>query len=117
MPATSNLQAWVTSSNATVPMGILPINSYVVRVQLHATQAFNSDGTDNISVGITGTTNKFATATDVSTTGVKTVTLGSGVGFQTSAQAVNAYYVNGGSAPTTGKAIVIIEYFIAPPSP
>jgi hypothetical protein len=95
-------------------MTTLPIGANVVRAHLHVLEAFNSDGSDNISIGYTGTLQAFATNTDVSTTGVKTMTLGSEIGYQAVSRAINAYYVNGGTEPTTGKAVVNLEYFINP---
>lgn len=117
MPQTHYLTAWLTSGSQTVRMGILPVGAYVVRVHVHCTVAFNSDGTDNVTMGYTGTTNAYATSTDVSTTGIKAPTLGAGAGFDGTAREVNAYYVNGGTEASAGKALCIIEYFIAPRSP
>ena len=105
---------WVADDAQTVFLGKLPRFCYVMRVHLHVTEAFNSDGTDNISVGWTGTTNALATNTDVATTGVKAVTLGANNGYNSTEQIVNAYYTNGGSEPTTGKAIVIVEFMVVP---
>jgi hypothetical protein len=98
-------------------MGILPIAAYVVRVHLHVTVAFTSDGTDNISVGYSGTLAAYATNTDSSSTGVKTVTLGANIGYQTTAREVIATYTNGGSEPGAGRGLVILEYFLAPVQP
>ena len=111
--STYYLAGWVASGSQPVLLGILPIASYVARVHVHCTTAFNGDGTDNITVGYTGTTNAFSTNADVSTTGVKTITLGANIGYQTVSREINAYYVNGGSEPTTGRALVIVEFFLA----
>lgn len=92
------------------PMGVLPAFSYVLRVHIHVTEAFNSDGDDQISVGYDADTDAFATATDVSTTGVKSVTLGTLAGYNATARDVEAYYVNSGTEPTAGKATVVLEY-------
>lgn len=106
-----SLSGWVTSSNQNPTLGTLPANSYVVNVRIHVTEAFNSDGTDNLSVGYDADNVAFATNTAVNLTGVKTVTLGTLEGYNATARAVEAYYVNGGSEPTTGKAFVILEYY------
>ena len=111
------MAGWVTSGSQTVLLGVLPIASYVARVHIHCTTSFNSDGADDISVGYTGTTTAFATATAVGTTGVKSVTAGANVGYQTVSREINAYYVNGGTEPSTGRAIVIVEYFLNPVVP
>ena len=116
-PPAERLTAWVTSSTQNPTLGILQPGSYVYSVRMHVTQAFNSDGTDNISVGYDGTTNAYCTNTDVSTTGVKTPTLGSGIGYDSTARTVEAYYTNGGSEPSAGKALVIVEFFRVPLSP
>lgn len=105
------LSAWVTSASQNPSMGNLPADTYVFNVRMHPTEAFNSDGTDEIRVGYDGVEAAFATLTDVSTTGVKTVTLGASAGYNATARAVEAYYVNGGTEPTTGKALVILEYY------
>lgn len=112
-----NLSVWVTFGSQNPSFGNLPVGAYVYDVDIHVTQAFNSDGTDNISVGYTGTTNAFATNTDVSTTGVKSVTLGSSIGYQSVSHEILAYYTNGGTEPTTGKALVILYYVLTPRSP
>ncbi len=106
-----SLSGWVTWDNQNPSLGILPANSYVVNVRIHVTEAFNSDGTDNLSVGYDADNVAFATNTAVNLTGVKTVTLGTLEGYNATARAVEAYYVNGGSEPTTGKAFVILEYY------
>ena len=111
---TERLAAWVADDKQTAAMGKLPANAVVTNVRIQVTEAFNSDGTDLISVGYTGATTAFATTTDVSSTGIKSVTLGSGVGFTATARDVNAYYANGGTEPTLGKALVILEYYRVP---
>lgn len=95
-------------------MGTLPAFSYVLRGHIHVTEAFNSDGTDNISVGYDADTDAFITATNVSTTGVKSVMLGTLAGYNAAARNVEAYYVNGGTEPSTGKATVVLEYVRVP---
>lgn len=98
-------------------MGILRPGTYFVRAQVHVTVAFNSDGTDNITVGYDADTDAFITSLDVSTTGVKTASLGTLNGYNGTARTVEAYYTAGGSAATAGKAIVILEIFPVPISP
>lgn len=105
------LHAWISHEAQTVLIGKLPDYAYVIDVHIQVTEAFNSGGTDNVTVGWTGTTNALATDTDVATTGIKTVTLGANVGYNAAGQDVNAYYANGGTEPTTGKALVVVEFF------
>lgn len=111
------LACWVTSGTQTVPMGTLPIGAYVIRSQIHVLQNFNSDANDNIRVGWSGSTNALVTDTDVSSTGIKSPTLGSSVGYQSTSHVVNAYYLNSGSEPSQGKALVILEFLLTPRQP
>jgi len=115
--ATERLQVWVTSTNQNPSMGTLPANSYVVNVRMHVTELFDSDGTDFIRVGYDAVTNAFTTDTDVSAAGIKVPVLGAAVGFNATARAVEAYYLNGGSEPTQGKALVTLEYYRVTASP
>lgn len=111
---TERLAAWVADDKQTASMGKLPANTVVTNVRIQVTEGFNSDGTDNVSCGYTGALEAFATNTAVNTTGIKTVTLGSSAGFNSTARDVNAYYANGGSEPTAGKALVVLEYYRVP---
>lgn len=117
MPQSYYLASWVTKGTKSPPLGTLPIGAYITAVHLQVGQAFNSDGSDNISVGYTGATEAYATSTIVSTTGVKSPTLGSDVGYQSIARELKAYYTAGGTAPTEGKALVVVEYFLVPKQP
>ena len=91
-------------------LGKLPAFSYILNVHVHVVEAFNSDAADTLTVGWTADTDALVTALDVSTTGVKSPTLGANNGYNSSEQEVNAYYTAGGSAATTGKAIVLVEF-------
>lgn len=113
-PKQERLAVWVADNAQNPSLGTLPAGSYVSAVTIQVTEGFNSDGTDTISVGYDASQTAFATATDVSSTGIATVTLGSEVGYNATSRAVEAYYVNGGSEPTTGKALVILEYYRVP---
>lgn len=111
---TGRMTAWVTSSSQNPTLGTMPAGSYFVRAHCHVTEAFNSDGTDTLTVGYDTDTDAFVTSIDVSSTGVKSVTLGVLNGYNGTARAVEAYYVNGGSEPSEGKALVILEIFSVP---
>ena len=104
----------VTFGSQNPIMGILPAGAYVVRASLHVTEAFNSSGTDNIQCGYDSDNDAYFTNTDVSTTGIKSVTLGAGIGYDTVSRRVEAYYTNSASEPTAGEAEVILEYYILP---
>ncbi len=110
------LSCWVDSANLTVPLGILPSNSYVRWIGIQVTTAFTSSGTDTISIGFAADHTGFGAATDVSTTGFKTPTLGGYAGYTATGfySPLTAYYVAGGTAPGAGKALVTVEYaFVA----
>lgn len=111
------MAAWVTSTSQNPTLGILQPNTYFVRAHVHVTEAFNSDGSDALTVGYDTDSDAAITSIDVSTTGIKSVTLGALAGYNSTARKVEAYYVNGGSEPTLGKALVILEIFPSPPSP
>ena len=104
------LQGWVADDAQNPSLGTLPADTYVTAVRIQVTEAFNSDGTDEISVGWDASVTALATATDVATTGIKTVTAGASIGYNATSRALEAYYVNGGTEPTTGKALVQVEY-------
>ena len=92
----------------------LPKLSMVTGVEILVLTAFNSSGTDTISVGQSGgDLDKLALPVDVSTTGSKVVLAGTDLGNILSladAFIPVATYVAGGSAPTTGLAIVSIYW-------
>lgn len=110
-------QVWVTKDVQNPDIGILPAHTYVLRAHVHVTEAFNSDGTDTLTVGWDSDSDAIITSVDVSTTGIKTVTLGSNVGYNSVARKMEAYYVNGGSEPTTGKAFILLEIIRIPSQP
>lgn len=110
------LVGWLDYATQNVVMGILPNHAYITGVHIWVMTAFNSDGTDQISIGYDASPGAFGALTDVSTTGIKTPTLANG-GFQQSQWQVEAYYTNGGSEPSTGRAVCALEYFIAPVNP
>lgn len=111
------LAVWVTKDSQTPVLGIMQPGRYLARAMVHVTEAFNSDDTDTLTVGYTTDTDAAVTSIDVSSTGIKTATLGALSGYNATARTLEAYYVNGGSEPTTGKALVILELLPVPLSP
>lgn len=105
------LSGWLTFSRASVALGALPRHAIPLRVQCYVKTAFNSDGTDVISVGFSGSAGTYATV-DVSATGVKSPTAGAGllIPDETAQRAVVAGYAAGGSAASAGEAFVVLEY-------
>lgn len=116
-PARGRLQAWVTKDAQNPILGILQPGTYFVRAHVHVTEAFNSSGNDTLTVGYDADPDAFITSVDVSSTGVKSVTLGVLQGYNGTARNVEAYYSNSGTEPTTGQALVILEVFRVPPTP
>lgn len=108
---TPTLSGWATYARQTVPLGNMPAGRYFVRAHVHVTEAFDSDGADALTVGYSTDTDAFIESVDVSSTGVKTVTTGTLTGYNGTARPVVIYYAAGGSAPTQGKALVILEFF------
>jgi hypothetical protein len=110
------LSGWVYGTTGaqqlTPTLGTLPRHAVPLRVTLYVQTAFDGSGTDNIKLGYSGTTNAYATDTDVSTTGVKAPTAGANllIPEPTADRAVVATYTAGGGAPTVGKAFVTLEY-------
>lgn len=102
------IHGWVADDRATALLGTLPPFSYVVGLHVQVTEAFNSDGTDFLTIGWDADPNALMDDLDVSATGVLApVLLSVGTGAE---KDIKAYYTAGGSAATTGKAIVILEY-------
>lgn len=113
----SIISGWVTHSRQTVDKGSVPADMYVLRGHCHVLEEFDSDGTDTITVGTDADPDAFITDIDVSTTGVKSVTLGARAGFTQDASPIKFFYANGGSEPTTGKALITLELAKSPPLP
>lgn len=105
------LTAWVYFNGQNPRLGVLPQHSYVSAFRLQVTTAFDSDGTDLISCGYDAAPTVIFTGTDVSTTGVKAPTAGTLVGYNSVERDLEVYYTPGGSQPTVGKAIVVVEFY------
>lgn len=105
------LSGWVTAASQSIELGWLPATFAVVNVSVRVQQAFNSDGTDLLEVGYSGDDDAYMTALDVSTTGIKSVTLGSKVLWEDdNGRTLIVKYTNGGSEPTEGRALVLVEW-------
>lgn len=93
----------------------LPAGTFVELPFVFVTQAFNSDGNDEITVGYTADPDAFGKAVDVSAIGIQNPVAGAEHGFLTTARAAEAFYVNSGSEPNAGKAIIKLPYhFVSP---
>jgi len=97
----------------------LPQRSVVSKVEVLVIQAFNSDGTDEISVGLDADLDALALPVDVSTLGSKVVLAGAYLGTMVGdwlhalGATVVLTYTAGGSAPTTGMALVTVYHYVA----
>lgn len=109
-----SLSAFLSATKQTVSLGAFAVPRRVVRVHVEVTQAFNSDGTDQIRVGHRTDDDAYMALLDVSTTGIKTAVLGTGIGYDATPREILAEYVNGGSEPTTGKVVITLEYVSLP---
>lgn len=105
-----SLSAWVTKDRQTVPLGSLRHPRDILRVRVWREIAFNSNGTDHLDIGYVGDEDAYAADVDLAGTGLATVTLGSGAGYDDTPRELVLTYTAGGSAPTTGKALVTIEF-------
>lgn len=111
------IAAWITKGRQTVDLGSLPADTYIMRATKHCTEAFNSDGTDIITVGTDADPDAFITDIDASSTGFAACTLGVRAGYRSTASPIKIFYTAGGSAPTTGKCLIVIETTRTPPTP
>jgi hypothetical protein len=112
------LEGWVRHEDQNPTLGAIPANSVVLNVRVWVEEAFNSDGTDLLTVGYDADTDAYVTSLDVKSAGVQAPTMGASVGkVDATERQVEAYYVNGGTEPSTGKAHVIVEYMAASAEP
>jgi len=112
-----SITGWVTDSRQTVDMGSIPSDMYLLRGHVHVLEAFNSNANDTLTVGTDADSDSVITSIDVSSTGIKSVTLGVRAGYSDAASQVKAFYVNSGSEPSTGKALIILEFIPTSPLP
>ncbi len=109
------LVAWLANDVQNPSLGTIPVGSWVVPPLLHVTEAFNSYGTDEIRVGYDSDQDAFGLLPAVDSSGFKNMAAGTLEGYNGTLRAAEAYYINGGSEPTTGKAVVILPYrFLVP---
>ena len=112
------IEGWVADDAQNPSLGTLPVNAIVTAVYVWVQEAFDSDGSDLLTVGYDASVDAYLTSLDVSTTGVKTPTEGATVRtVDATSRAVEAYYVNGGTEPTTGRAHIVLLYTVATVQP
>lgn len=115
------LEGWITHDAAsdTLTLGVLPANAIVTDVFIWTQEAFNSDGTDEVCVGYTGTVEAYGVDVDVASTGVESVTLGTtSRTVDATTRTVQAYYhTSDATNLTTGEAHVMIVWIQATVNP
>lgn len=110
------MESWVTHDAATdtVTLGVLPANAIVTNVNLWTSEAFNSDGTDQVSVGVLGSSiEEYATNVDVSSDGVETWTAGTYAKKVdgSSRTVVAVYKTSDATNLTQGKCHILVEWY------
>lgn len=92
----------------------LPARSFLRRVQLYKTTAFNSATTDTLQFGVTQTGAELLAATTIQGTGYVDLTAAAGLGMIAAAIGevdVWARYLQSGAAATVGDLTAILEYY------
>jgi hypothetical protein len=112
-----SFSASVSDSNQAPTIGFFRKPRKVLRIYVEVLEAFNAAGSDTLVIGHADDDDAYATSIDVSTTGVKTATLGAGVNYDATPRAVIAKYAAGSGAPTTGSVMILVEYAELPRQP
>lgn len=108
--APSIAEAEVIFSDASQDIVDLPAGSVVMRVWAEVLVVFNAATTNVLEVGVTGTQAKYMGAADIAE-GAVAVTVAKGpFAAETAAVTVKAFFGQTGTAATTGKARVFVEY-------
>jgi Pectate lyase superfamily protein len=111
----TQLSGWIVHSDTAVQFADFFTPRQVVAVTLNVTEAFNAGTTATLKAGTSaGGSNIFA-AVDVTTTGMKTVTLGSAA--YASSAGCHLTYAETGSASSSGKALVVFHYALVESEP
>ncbi len=101
-------KVWVAHDAQNPAIGTVYARSFV-EVDVWVNEAFNSDGTDLLTIGYDADPDSIMTSLDISTTGRKAITYGVEGGYMGTSRAIEAYYTAGSSAPTTGHALIILK--------
>lgn len=105
------VRAVVTKDSTTVTLGQLKAGEIVRKVWCEVTQAFNAGTTNVLTLGITGTTNKYLDASAITEATPAVYPTGGAGPFaaEAAATALIATYAKTGTAPTTGRAVFYAE--------
>jgi hypothetical protein len=106
-------KTWVKHDAQNPSVCTVPAGSFVT-AEVWVKEAFDSDGTDTITVGYDADPDSIVTSIDVSSTGRKTVTYGVEGGYMATSRAIEIYYTNGGSEPNNGEALVVLKVTTCP---
>jgi hypothetical protein len=110
--APSIAQAEILFSDTEQAVVDLPIGAQILRVFVQVITAFNAGTTNVLTVGITGTGDKYLAAADITeaTPGVYPAAYKAPPVEVAAAETVKAFYAQTGTAATTGRAKVTVEY-------
>jgi hypothetical protein len=93
-----------------VSVGTLPSGAIITGVTASVTTAFNAGTTNVLTVGVSGTLDKYAAAGDITEGSVGVTTITSNNEQVTSDTEVLASFTESGTAATAGSAEIVIEY-------
>lgn len=105
------MEGWLTPTQRSVTLGMLPARSYVEAVRLQVLTGFDSSGTDTVVVGTMAVPDAFALSQAVDTPGLFTATMGVLAGYVENEAEVTAIYTAGGTAPTVGQVYVYMRWW------
>ena len=119
------LEGWALDDDQNPSLGTLPVNAFVYRVDVWVEEGFDSDAADDLTVGYGADSDAYvALGLNMATGGLREhideghAQAGSNVGIQDpTSRAVEIYYINGGTEPTTGKVYVALHYIISTAEP
>jgi len=111
----NQLIGWIGYGNSSISLGTIRSDFYLKNIRLQVTELFNDSGTDTITVGTDTDEDAYMTSEDVSSAGIKSITLGTDNGFNSTRAEVKVFYNGQNSDATTGKALIIFEFTPVPP--
>jgi hypothetical protein len=103
-------EAEILFSDASQDIVDVPAGAVVTRVWAEVLVAFNAGTTNVLKVGVAGTTNKYMDTADIDETSVAASAAKGPFKAEAAAVTVAAFFTQTGTAATTGKARVFVEY-------
>lgn len=110
-PVYERLVKQITYEDSSIELGVLRRYNWVYNVHVHVVESFDGSS-PALEVGYSGNDDAYMASIGVGSIGLKAVTLGSGIGYDSSAR--KAVITRTGSGATQGKALVILEFFLVP---